>query len=45
MVRVPFAIQDLVEVAIRCSDIENIFQFYRDILGLEVLSYNQSTFV
>ena len=38
MPRPPFKIQQLGEIAIRCSDMDTMFEFYRDIVGLEVLS-------
>ncbi len=38
MSRPPFKIQQLGEIAIRCADIDTMFEFYRDIVGLEVLS-------
>jgi len=36
--RPPFKIHQLGEIAIRCFDIDAMFEFYRDIVGLEVLS-------
>jgi len=33
----PFKVQQLGEIAIRCSDLDAMFEFYRDIVGLEVL--------
>ncbi|MGI9479993.1 MAG: VOC family protein [Hyphomicrobiaceae bacterium] len=38
MRRPPFAVNDLGEIAIRCADIDAMFAFYRDVVGLEVLS-------
>ncbi len=38
MTRPPFAVRDLGEVAIRCADIDPMFAFYRDVIGLDVLS-------
>lgn len=38
MSRPPFKIHQLGEIAIRCSDMDAMFEFYRDIVGLEVLS-------
>ncbi len=37
MVSPPFAVHDLGEVAIRCTDLEAMLAFYRDIIGLPVL--------
>ena len=34
----PFKVHDLGEIAIRCADIDAMMAFYRDIVGLEVLS-------
>ena len=34
----PFRVHGLGEIAIRCSDMDAMFEFYRDIVGLEVLS-------
>lgn len=34
----PFEVRDLGEVAIRCADIDAMFAFYRDIVGLAVLA-------
>jgi catechol 2,3-dioxygenase-like lactoylglutathione lyase family enzyme len=36
--RPPFKIYQLGEIAIRCSDMDAMFEFYRDIVGLDVLS-------
>ena len=38
MPRPPFKIHQLGEIAIRCSDMDAMFEFYRDIVGLDVLS-------
>ncbi|MEM9471157.1 MAG: VOC family protein [Pseudomonadota bacterium] len=38
MPRPPFKIRQLGEIAIRCADMDTMFEFYRDIVGLEVLS-------
>ncbi|MEO0909089.1 MAG: VOC family protein [Pseudomonadota bacterium] len=38
MAKPPFKIRDLGEVAIRCADLDVMFAFYRDVVGLEVLS-------
>ena len=38
MTRPPFKIRNLGEIAIRCFDMDAMFEFYRDIVGLEVLS-------
>ncbi len=38
MSRPPFKIHQLGEIAIRCSDMDAMFGFYRDIVGLDVLS-------
>lgn len=35
--RPPFRVHQLGEIAIRCRDIDVMFEFYRDIVGLEVL--------
>lgn len=34
----PFAVRDLGEVAIRCMDLDAMFAFYRDVIGLEPLA-------
>ncbi len=39
--RPPFKIRQLGEIAIRCFDMDAMFKFYRDIVGLEVLSDNR----
>ena len=41
MPRPPFKIRQLGEIAIRCSDMDAMFGFYRDIVGLDVLSDNR----
>lgn len=33
----PFKVRELGEIAIRCSDINRMVEFYRDIVGLEVM--------
>ncbi|MEM7633646.1 MAG: VOC family protein [Pseudomonadota bacterium] len=38
MPRPPFKVRQLGEIAIRCSDMDAMFEFYRDIVGLDVLS-------
>ncbi len=38
MTKPPFKVRDLGEVAIRCADLDGMFAFYRDVVGLEVLS-------
>ena len=35
--RPPFKVHQLGEIAIRCSDMDAMFEFYRDVVGLEVL--------
>ena len=35
--RPPFKVHQLGEIAIRCRDLDAMFEFYRDIVGLEVL--------
>jgi len=37
----PFAVQGLDHVVIRAKDIESMLGFYRDLLGLPVLKYNE----
>ena len=39
----PFDIKALGEIAIRCADVGEMFRFYRDILGLKVLSGDSSS--
>ncbi len=38
MPRPPFKVHQLGEIAIRCADMDAMFEFYRNIVGLEVLS-------
>jgi catechol 2,3-dioxygenase-like lactoylglutathione lyase family enzyme len=38
MAKPPFTVKELGEVAIRCANIDRMFEFYRDIVGLEVLA-------
>ena len=38
MVSPPFTVRDLGEVAIRVRNIDTMFAFYRDVIGLEVLT-------
>ena len=38
IVRPPFQIREIGEIAIRCFDINLMFEFYRDIIGLEIMN-------
>lgn len=37
----PFKVREIGEIAIRCGDIDAMMEFYRDIVGLTVLSDNR----
>ena len=39
----PFRVEGLGEIAIRCADLDAMTGFYRDVLGLEVLSDTRDT--
>lgn len=41
--RAPFRVHELGEIAIRCSDMDAMVAFYRDIVGLDVLADNRDT--